>query len=382
MKSKTRNMTFQYIYAIMIVAVVDLHAGLPIDILTPLFPFESGSMALFVFVSGYFYKKAPILRNLAHRAKRIYLPYLLWSAFAWVVTRWTDGILGTYWAWDLTPRIILCTFLDAPPTAWTNPAWFMPALFWLSVIYNVIRNILPDRVWLDGLSTAAFLIVGFAAVQMSILGYSTWGPWHLFIIRTAFFIQFYHYGVMFRKYLEAPLRKWSKNNGKVFICLGCILLNIILICKFGSSIRYPSVCTMNTFSHWYLPLITFITATVFFYEVAGILASRFGPNPIVNFLGNNTATIIETHLLFLNLPNLYCYLQCINGNPDYAWFDAGQFVYSAWYRPGTASNLMGFVCGMVGSCLVVLLLNWVKKRWLSRKILRFRKSGTLPETAA
>lgn len=52
-----RNVTFSCLEAIAIIMVIDDHTGRHIDILSNVFPYNSFYMPLFVFISGYFYKK-------------------------------------------------------------------------------------------------------------------------------------------------------------------------------------------------------------------------------------------------------------------------------------------------------------------------------------
>lgn len=53
--SKPRNQTFNYLYAMAILMVIDDHCSTRIGLLSSIFPYNSFYMPLFVFASGYFF---------------------------------------------------------------------------------------------------------------------------------------------------------------------------------------------------------------------------------------------------------------------------------------------------------------------------------------
>ena len=51
--------------------VIDDHMSSHIGILSSVFPYNSFYMPLFVMISGYFYKKQPIIENLKKKIRKI-----------------------------------------------------------------------------------------------------------------------------------------------------------------------------------------------------------------------------------------------------------------------------------------------------------------------
>ncbi len=176
--------------------VIDDHAGTRIGFLSSFFPYNSFYIPLFVFISGYFYRKMPIADNIRHKAKRLLLPYLIWAA------------VGDLIAFVLLKAVIL---------------------FW--------------------------------------------------------------------------------------------------------------------------------------YKLLQLPATKIGALPAVDFLAENTFTIICSHLLFLNIPNFYANARCLAGDPTFSDFPAADFYLSAWTRYNADARLVGFFLGIIGSCLVILLLNTFKKNF-------------------
>ena len=67
MKLKKRNFTFDLLYVLAIIMVVDDHTKAQLGILKAIFPYDSFFMPLFVFISGYFYKKQNVIKNIKHK---------------------------------------------------------------------------------------------------------------------------------------------------------------------------------------------------------------------------------------------------------------------------------------------------------------------------
>lgn len=91
-----------------------------------------------------------------------------------------------------------------------------------------------------------------------------------------------------------------------------------------------------------------------------LAASKIGQEPIIDFIAENTFTIMECHLVFLNIPNFYAYYQFLHGNPVYADFPMKIFIHGAWLRYSSNTRLLGWFCGLLGSLIVAYLLRRLK----------------------
>lgn len=128
----------------------------------------------------------------------------------------------------------------------------------------------------------------------------------------------------------------------------------------GDRIDFYSTGGMGHFNSWWMPLITSITGTLFWYKVMQLVASKIGQEPIIDFIAENTFTIMECHLVFLNIPNFYAYYQFLHGNPAYADFPMKIFIHGAWLRYSPNTRLLGWFCGLLGSLIVAYLLRRLK----------------------
>ena len=102
-------------------------------------------MPLFVFASGYFYKKQEIIKNVKHKSKKILLPYIIWNIVMLGITVIIDAVIGTNWFNGVDKWKILRSFFIGALVTTNGPSWFVIMLFWVSVLYNLIRNIIKTN---------------------------------------------------------------------------------------------------------------------------------------------------------------------------------------------------------------------------------------------
>ena len=117
----------------------------------------------------------------------------------------------------------------------------------------------------------------------------------VFILRTMWYCQFYHMGKMFHKYWEAIIEIMRT----LVVALLCVFLNVILICFFGEDINFTATSAMGNFHSYWLPLITSITGTLFWYKTARYVSARIGRIPIIDFVAGNTFTIMACRMIFI-----------------------------------------------------------------------------------
>ena len=356
-KKKERNHIFDYLYALAIIMVIDDHVGTRIGFLSSIFPYNSFYMPLFVFISGYFYKKRGVIENTKHKIKKLLIPYLIWNFAAIIITFFLDRIFGVNWLKRCTIKTFLVTnFLHVSITSLNGASWFVLMLFWVSVIYNIIHCKLKDSKIIDCVTTVLYIILGFCALYLCTKGYAVKSDIWLFTLRISFYIQFFHLGTIFKKYIEKKLLRCNK----IVVCGICVAINVILICLYGEKINFYSTSGMNSFKTWHLPLITSITGILFYYEIMEFLSRKIGTSKIIDFISRNTFVIMQVHLLFINIPNFYVYLKILNGSTLYSDFDMNKFINGAWVRYSPNTRLIGFFLGVIGSLLVAYIIEKIK----------------------
>ena len=357
MESVKRNQTFVYIYAICILMVVDGHCGTRINILSNIFPYDSFFMPLFVFSSGYFYRKKPLTDIISSKVKRLLIPYCIYDlVMALFISRITDFFFHTNWHRSISISSIIQAIFDAPTTPVNKPAWFIVMLFWVSITYAIINSAFTSTVFRDHISTLLFCTAGILCIYICTHYTVDEGRRWLvirFICRILFYIQFYHLGYMFKNHYETILKKQSR----YLVCSLCLMMNIVLVLFYGNKLNFYSTYFMKSFNSIILPLVTSITGIIFYYEVTSFLAETIGENRAVSFIGKNTFVILQVHMLFANIPNYYIYHAIQHGSRNYNDFPIDTYMNSIWTRYSQNSNLISFFCGLIGSLFVAYFLD-------------------------
>ncbi len=363
-----RNQTFVYLYALAIIMVIDDHVASRIGILTSIFPYNSFYMPLFVFASGYFFKDRPFFKTLWHKVKKLYIPFLIYAVvFAiiaciidlWIGTRWSNIVDSKY---TLLHQVFM-TVTEFPITDLNGASWYVMMIFWVSIIYLLIRKVIKVNLTNDVILMILLISLGFVAVYMCMINNPDY-----FIVRfpckTIFFMQFYHLGYMFNKYGECLLSRFRR----LYICAVCILINVVLLLT-HDTIEYYATVHMTGFYNVYMPFVTSITGILFYYEIASFLAEKIGEVKLVSFIGRNTFIIMQVHLLFVNIPNIYIYRQIQKGSLAYQDFPIQEFLDSPWVRYyNKQSMLWGFCLGLIGSLIIAFIWEQIKCRLQRSKV--------------
>lgn len=373
---KKENKAFMILSALGILFVVDVHLGQPLSVLNNVFPYDSFFMPMFAFISGYFFQErsCDTWKNLcsfcARKLRKLLLPYLGWMIFYNCLNEllckiglWQ--IHGTS-VWEMIYGIITSGVVFA----FNSPAWFAPTLFCVCSAYGFLRCLIGKR-WQEDVAMLLFIVMGTAAVWLAGTDFNV--PLHYMLLKTAFFLQFYHMGFWFRKRLEA----WFDGLSAGTVCLCAAVCNLLLLAKYGKTIEFPICSVMGGFQsgNLLLPLITSLTGIAFWLKVAKALVPLLGQRGLVNFVSDHTFWIMTHHIgvkhLFIGLCALGAELGCSwFGGIDMAQFlSDGLYLYSA--HPWCASGALLFT-------MVVLILGGKLWDWIKELLLkRFRNMRTV-----
>lgn len=143
MKEKS-NKQFMIMSAIAIVMVVDSHSWTILSLGTSLFPYNSFFMGLFIFVSGYFidYRKNTLL-IIKKKIISLMVPYLFYS----IIYTFLINLLRIFFNINIgipfqLKKYIKGIFFNGEILDINSPAYFVLILFYIEIIYIILRKIL------------------------------------------------------------------------------------------------------------------------------------------------------------------------------------------------------------------------------------------------
>ncbi len=345
--------------------VIDNHCGQKLAFMTSIFPYNSFYMPMFIFISGYFFTRSnTLIERFSKSLKRVLLPYLVWSVSGWLLAKYLCRF-GLNWCYSVDAKAIISTLFLGPLTSINGPMWYAVMYFWLIVCYTVLERIfkIGDSVRKEILFQIVFLILGIVTIYgctKDVLSYNySYFNYRLFLARLLFYIPFFHFGHIFHNYIE----KYIQLKNVFWLGLASLIINLFLVLIYGSAnISFVSTSGMGSFKSIWLPYVTSLTGIMFWYSVMKGISDTWGRIGIIDFVADNTFSIMAIHLLFADIPGFFVYFETLKGK-FYEGFDINAFIGSAWYRYYDNTYLYySLICAVVGSILCSFVVSVFIKR--------------------
>lgn len=381
-KTEGENLAFRYLYGFAILFVVLSHCdGGGVEMLSNWMHFGAFHLAVFVFGSGYFFKKEKLEKPLLYlwdKVRRLLIPLWCWNLFYGLVMTLLHG-LGFTFGEPLTLKGVLLFPINSENLYLLNMgSWFLFPFFCVQILYGagkVLLDLLGKPGVTDRILQAVFILSGFAGVYFAGHGYHEYALYPVF--RILYFMPFYAFGMLYRDFLEKVISK-----APAFPYLGaCLLVSLLLNARFGKAVYViPSSCDYP-FGMW----ATYLAGAVgilFWLKVSEILAAVGKRCVPLLILGRSTwdimfhqfAGIMAVKALFAMAGRLFGIFRD---------FDPVAFSGDIWYlyRPGGMDEFaLLYVCGAIGASLGIKALIkkgkglwekavkgraswWVQRRW-------------------
>ena len=152
-------------------------------------------MVLFFFISGMLYSSKNdenIFVLIKKKAVSLLIPFLIWDMASFLV----DVFLFHE---NLVDAIIKFLFLHGKES-WDAPIWFLLALFWTEILYNMLKRVnIPD-----------WFILMVSLGLMPIMNKKDIYPFMINVIPIS--IMFYIFGLSFKKFIQNDVEKSLKNK--------------------------------------------------------------------------------------------------------------------------------------------------------------------------
>lgn len=330
--------------AIGITIVVLGHKG-GISLLTDWFPAYSFHMPLFIFISGYFYKKGNeenILNFIKVKFIRLMIPYFIWNLLYGILA----NILASKNIISITKPITLWNlfiepFITGHQFGLNVASWFLPALFLVQIFYILIRYFLKKiKLYNEYIFMILFFMLGIIGVILGNKGFTV--GFELTFTRMLFLVSFFQLGYFYKSKLE---HKDKLNNVFYFIILFTIQFFITL--KYKDLNFSAAFCNNFNRDNILLPFISSITGICFWLRVSKILVPSLKNSKTIHSIGGDTFSIMMHHeLVFFCINSLlalvYKYLDLTN-------FSIESYSTNGWYGYNivdTKSLAFYVVCGV------------------------------------
>ncbi len=259
-------------------------------------------MALFIFISGYFYKPEKednIMGKegyLWKKVKRLVIPYFIWNLLYGIIGMVLRHFGVISFGKDISfTTLFIQPWQDGHQYIFNLASWFLLALFLVNIVYLLLRKgMTKARIWNDTIMLIVLAIFAYFSIE---IGKQNTKLEMIPLIRTGFFMFFYHLGYYYKTKIEGNYK-----INTICYLMTLIIIQLILI-KVDSQISYYPHNMVFKAKYAIVPFLTNITGILFWLKVTQIVTPLLGTNKIVNVIGNNTYDIMLHHLFWVFLMN-------------------------------------------------------------------------------
>ena len=371
-----RNQTFQILTVIGILSVIMGHVDLDtFPLMNTWFTPYSYHMALFVFISGYFYKeqnaksREAVMKYTGKKIRSLLLPLFVWNLiYGGIVALLSHrgfqiGQMPTFY------NLLIAPFLDGPVFVYNMTGWFVMPLFLVQMLFAwgglLLHKLFFGRMkreeWQETLQRIAkrgrgllfflLLAAGMFGIHLAVTEQRL--PWQLLYIRISFFAFFFLLGHIYRKDLE----KWDKIPHIAYF--GILLLGQFCILYFAKGRLDYVIGGGEQFENGVaLPFVTAVTGIAFYLRIARILAAAIPESKAVDLICHHSYSIMMHQFAgFMAVKGMIGLLQqCFHVFADfsidvmkvniwYYYFPRNTAAFGVWYILG--GLLVPIVIGIV-----------------------------------
>ncbi|MBO5293259.1 MAG: acyltransferase [Lachnospiraceae bacterium] len=232
---------------------------------------------VFFFVSGFFAisgKKRSLKETLLHRIRTLLVPYVCFSILALVIISLQNNY-GLEQVLPLVKQSLLGMRNQTPAIA----LWFLPALFIMQVLYDLLyRALRQNRLLIFLLSMVLFILT---AVYIDPIGQPKW----IFSLDSAlYFFPFYAMGPLLYPVLCFDWKELSMRRKGLFAVLGAAILAVTMAIYFAKMLPFYQLCKNIPLFPVLYPFFTACVLIGFLY----ILARALEHLPLLQAMGQKT----------------------------------------------------------------------------------------------
>lgn len=250
------------------------------------------------------------------------MPYFAWNLFYGILSEAVRGIgLVDYGDSLGLQSLFVRPWIDGHQYAFNIPAWFLLALFLVSVITCLLRAVLKKlRILNDYLLLAVLFAVSGICIYYSQQGYNT--GWWIPIVRTGFLLPFFQFGFVYKRFEGF----FDKNRLSVIAILTVALYLVLAFNPkpLGINCAFAKFDGNPAFFLTVQIIVLLLLPTVF-----GAFTPAFENMKLLNYLGNHTFTVMMHHPVWLFFINTVLYT--LNNWFDISSFDVQKYKSTIWY---------------------------------------------------
>lgn len=328
MQEKEINYQFKLFYALGIIFIVAGHcSGGGISLFYDWFAPGAFHLELFMFASGYFYRKSDeqhLKTALLKKCKRILLPLYLWNAF-YALFVYVSRFKGFTIGGEISAyNLIVAPITNGHQYLYNMGGWYIAPLIMIYVFNLLLRRLL-GKYSNDIAIFFLYLAIGLVGIYAAILGHTN-GRFDLMFVRFAYFLPWYGLGTLYRSKLE---EKDKIPNVIYFTIIMTLQLIVITIYREPKSYVH-SWC--DNFDNLYMPYTVAALGLFFWLRICRIIAPVIKESKLILLIADNTfAIMLHQFLGFKVLCAVFGLIHKLTKAALFPDFSFDEFYNNIWY---------------------------------------------------
>lgn len=293
---KVRETQMDVLRGLGIILIVLGHAAFPYTHFLYLF-----HLIIFFILSGYFFKeeyvkdKESLKKFIILKIKRLYVPFVIGNIICvllnntFISLNLYDNINHEYFGFKDIIVNIIKIILFRGNTEMLGATWFLPILFFISIIYAIIEFIIRNckkktREYIQIALSIIFLGIGYGLIQKNI---------NFFGVQIFTCYIFFDFGNNFNKY--------KIKSKDIINCIKFIVSFVILVIlnKYGNI-----ELAKNEYTNIAYYISVSIAGWYFIYELAYFISKSNKIAKILQYIGKNTMPILILHFIAFKVINI------------------------------------------------------------------------------
>lgn len=275
-----------FLYAIGILFIVAGHSGGGgASLLYEFFKLYSFHLGLFVFCSGYLFKKNSyenVLKFTWKKFKRLIIPMYIWH-FIYGIFANILHIKGFTIGGSLTLKnILIMPLITGHQFGYSLSLWFVVPLFILEIVSAIMMKVLKNK---EYILFILYFALGCLGIYLANLGYNN--GWYLLLTKTLYFFPFFGLGFLYKN----KLYKYDKLNN-IFYFLISILLQVVMITILKSQLSFNPAWMRSFPKNPIYAYIVGFNAIAFWFRVSKIVEPIVVNSKAINYLASKTYPIM------------------------------------------------------------------------------------------
>ena len=358
---KNIDYRFKILYAVAAAMVVCGHIpGGVISIISDWFPYFGFSLALFVFGSGYFYKRSneeTTVRYILEKAYKLLIPMYVYTLIYGLIVQ-VSRLAGFGMGGDFNLyNNLIAPVTDGHQYIYNMGGWFVVPLFMVETYNVLVRKISKPLCgniseWFYFFISVALGIVGN---YLASIGFHT--GWWLVLVRMLYFVPFYSLGILYRSILE----KYDRKIPNFWYFSVVFALKLAVVCYCGKMPLYtPSRC--NDFTEGAaMPIIVGVLGIALWMRIVTILEPVIGKSRRINAVADSTYSIMMNQFIgFMLIKAIYAQISRIYvGFADFDWTSYKTDIF--WYYTPKGISYTAIIYVAAGLAFPVFIQKTIDK---------------------